>query len=230
MDRFEFNRQLAAAARAMANQKSTHGTVERAVQMATDMIASCDAAGISIVTLDAIETVAATTEELRKIDQLQFDLGQGPCRAALRQEEIVTTADLATDERWPTWGARVAADLNFHSTLSFRLFTDGDTLGALNLYSHTLDAFTHDDVLDGLALAAHAAVALVAAEREDQLSQALASRTVIGQATGVLMERFGLDPDTAFGVLARVSQQNNVKVRDLARNLVQTGRIEPGSD
>lgn len=226
MDRSEFNRQLADAAREMSSESTTQGTLERAVRMATEMVARCDAAGISLVHGETIETPVATSEDLRKVDELQYRIKEGPCFDALRDTETVTSADLASDPRWPEWGARIAGELGFRSTLSFCLFTGGGSLGALSLYSRQPNGFTDDDVVDGHALAAHVAVAFAAAEHADQLTTGLASRALIGQATGILMERFSLDAHTAFGVLVRVSQRTNVRVRHLATHLVETGRIE----
>ena len=108
------------------------------------------------------------------------------------------------------------------SIVSFRLFTTEDTLGALNLYSRTRDAFDEDDVYDGYALAAHVAVALAAAENVEHLETAIVNRTVIGRAEGILMERFDLTPAQAFAVLRRVSQRRNVRLYRVASELVRT--------
>jgi transcriptional regulator with GAF, ATPase, and Fis domain len=210
----------------MSAESSTQGTLERAVLMATAMVPGCDAAGISILHRDSIDTPVASSEALRKVDELQHQIKQGPCFDALRDTETVTSVDLDTDRRWPEWGPRVTSELGFHSTLSFMLFTDGESRGALTLYSREVNGFTHDDIEDGLALAAHIAVAFTAADHADQLLAGLASRTVIGQATGILMERFGLDPAAAFAVLVRISQHSNTKIIDLATELVRTGRME----
>jgi GAF domain-containing protein len=225
VDRFEFDRQLGEAVREMSAEPTTQGTLERAVLMATDMMANCDAAGLSIIHPDRIDTPAASSEDLRKLDEWQYEIKQGPCFDALSGSETVTSLDLSGDRRWPDWGPRVADELGFHSILSFSLFTAGKSQGALNLYSRDTAAFTHEDVDNGLALAAHIAVAFVATRSVDQISSALASRTIIGQATGMLMERFGIDSSTAFGVLVRVSQRSNTKIIDLATELVRTGTM-----
>lgn len=114
------------------------------------------------------------------------------------------------------------------SALCFQLFTDQDNLGALNLYSTDLDGFGDDDYENGLALAAHVAVALAAAQEVESLNSAVASRTVIGQAEGILMERYDLQAEEAFAVLRRVSQDSNVKVAEIASDLVRT-RQTPGT-
>ncbi len=113
------------------------------------------------------------------------------------------------------------------SSVSYRLYSNDKDLGALNLYGTDASAFTDEDIQDGLALAAHVGVALAAAQEVEQLEKALSGRTVIGQATGILMERFDLAPDRAFSVLSRMSQQKNVKLRVLAEQIVTTRTSSP---
>lgn len=110
--------------------------------------------------------------------------------------------------------------------LSFQLFTSADTLGALNLYSRRPEAFDEEDLSAGLMLAAHAAVALAESQHAEQLRTAALNRTIIGQAQGILMERFSLTGDRAFTVLRRVSQDRNVKLHEVANQLVAT-RVLP---
>lgn len=124
------------------------------------------------------------------------------------------------DARWRSWGPRVADEAGAESVLSFQLFTHGDTMGALSLYSARRGAFDEAAQEEGLAIAAHVAIAIASAQKIHQLSTGLDTRTVIGQATGVLMERFDLDAARAFGVLGRLSSQHNVKLRDVAAEVV----------
>ena len=225
MDRFEFDRRLASAARALAEEPSTLSTLERAVQVATELIAGCDVAGISVVRDGQIDTPAASHESLRRMDDLQFEIEEGPCRDALKEHEVVMVSDLATDQRWPRWAPRMVEEVGVRSSLSLRLFLEGDDLGALNLYGYEPDAFDQEDLLDGLVLAAHAAVALANTLEQDQLKRALDTRRVIGEATGMLRERFDLSTDQAFSVLKRVSSELNIKLFRVARYLVETGEL-----
>ena len=174
---------------------------------------------------DRIDTHATSNNSLREIDTLQHELDEGPCLDALRENHTVRSDDLSTDDRWPSWGPQVVERLGLLSSVSYRLYTKDKELGALNLYGKGASAFTDDDIHDGLALAAHVGVALAAAQKVEQLETALGGRTVIAQATGILMERFDLDPDRAFSVLSRMSQQNNVKLRVLAQQIVATRTI-----
>ena len=229
MEKRQLNAELAAAARAMADQRGTSDTLGRALRAATDIIGGCELAGVSVVTRTGIETIAGTSDALRKIDQLQHDLEEGPCRDALRQLEVVTSGDLAHDERWPLWGARIADELGILSCAGFRLFTTGRSIGAMTLYSTRAGAFDDGAVADGQLLAAHVAVAYAASRREDQLTEAVSSRTTIGTALGVLMERYSLDSDRAFEVLCRTASETKSKLYVVAKHLVETGEL-PGVD
>lgn len=217
-----FAQQLAEAARSMQGWTSTQQTLDKVVLVATEIIRGCDLVGISVVHPDGIDTPAGSDEALNRIDELQFQMKEGPCFDALRTHETVRSRDLATDARWPTWGPRVARETGVVSVVSYRLFTTEDTLGALNLYSRKHDAFDTDDIYNGQALAAHVAVALAASQNAENLELAISSRTVIGQAEGILMERFGITPEQAFAVLRRVSQRRNVKLNRVADELVRT--------
>jgi GAF domain-containing protein len=223
--RDEFNRQLAEAAREMAEEEGTQQTLDRAVQMATDLIGPCDLAGVSLVRPGGIETPAASHEALRRLDELQYELEEGPCRDALRQTDVVAVSDLAHDERWPHWGPHISREVGVRSSMSFRLFTTGDDMGVLNLYATRVDAFNHDDLLDGLILAAHAAAALASTLQEEHLYRALETRRTIGEAIGMVRERFGLTGEQAFAVLRRMSSHHNIKLHQVAEQLVETGRL-----
>jgi GAF domain-containing protein len=217
--------ELAAAAREMQDD-SPQEAMQRAVMLATQIIPGCDAAGVCVVYRgDRIDTHATSNDALREIDALQHDLDEGPCLDALREDHTVRSDDLSKDDRWPSWGPRVVERLGLLSSVSYRLYLTDQDLGALNLYGKDASAFTEEDVHDGLALAAHVSVALAAAQKVQQLETALGGRTVIAQATGIVMERFDLDPDRAFSVLSRMSQQSNVKIRELARQIVSTRKI-----
>jgi GAF domain-containing protein len=221
----EFSRQLASAVRAMHEGSDTQSTLERAVVTATQIIDGCDLAGVSLVQAQGIHTAAGSDDSLKRIDELQYTLGQGPCLDALQDHETVYSPDLPNDERWPQWGPLVAQEVGAESNVSYRLFTSKGSLGALNLYSRKPHAFSTDDIYSGLALAAHVAVALAAAQKEQHLTQAISNRTVIGQAEGILMERFGIDAEQAFNVLRRLSQHSNRKLHQVAEELTATRQM-----
>jgi GAF domain-containing protein len=225
----DLTEQLATAARDLSAEDVTD-TLDKAVGLAVDLIDGCDAAGVSLVHRGkSIDTPAYTTDKALRGDQLQYELHEGPCMDAVWEHEIVLSRDLARDERWPTWGPRVVEELGVRSMLCVQLFTDEMTLGALNMYSWHSDAFTIEgDRSEGLALGAHVAVALAAAQQIEGLKTAIGSRTIIGQAEGILMERFAINGDRAFEVLRRVSSHTNVKLHAVAAELVETRQI-PGT-
>lgn len=221
-----FERRLADAVRELDAQPDTPHTLECLVAIAPEFLTACDDVGVSLVERDKIRTPAASSERLRELDEAQYELGQGPCRAAILEHETVVVDDLATDPRWPTWGRAMVEELGIRSSLSFRLFTRGDrTWGALNVYSRTPGAFSDDEVEHGRTIAAMAAVALARSINDEQLAGAIETRTVIGQAIGMIMERYDLDGDRAFEVLRRISSQTNTKLRDVAGQLVTTREL-----
>jgi GAF domain-containing protein len=209
-----------------------HGDVEATLQaIATSAVAvvpDAEDCGITyVIGRNKVQSRASTSQLPRDVDALQERLGQGPCLDAAWHEEVVRVDDVAVDERWPTF-ARAAADLGVGSMLCFQLFVKGDQLGALNVYSSTRDSFGDEAQHFGHMLASHAAVALAGAEHEASLRRGLDNRDVIGQAKGILMERHKLTVDQAFGVLARASQELNMKLVDIAQELTSTGAVPSG--
>jgi GAF domain-containing protein len=211
-------------ARDMSDSRSLQDTLQTAVEGAVVLVEHADSACISMAHRDKrIETPAATDHMCRRGDELQYELDEGPCLQSIRQQETVLSHDLTTEDRWPRWSRRVNEEFGVHSMLCVQLFVTHDTLGALNLYSRQRHAFDDSDQAVALALAAHVAVALMAAKEFETLESAIASRTVIGQAEGMLMHRYALSPHEAFAVLARESQASHRKLRDIAADIVSNG-------
>jgi GAF domain-containing protein len=217
---------LGELARALDTEPDTQATLDAIVAAALDTIPGADDAAITTVTGRRTVTTVATTGDLPlKIDREQYDTGQGPCLDSLYHDHVVRSPDLSAETRWPDFTPR-AIGLGVASMLSFQLYVHDDTLGALNLYAHEPQAFTDDSEHIGALFATHAAVALAAAERHDQLQQAVSSRDLIGQAKGILMERYQITADQAFALLIRVSQSTNRKIRDVAEELARTKRLD----
>jgi GAF domain-containing protein len=188
-----------------------------------------DEAGVTLIRPGhRLESMGSTSPEVRQADDFQHELGQGPCVDAATEGRQLVAEDLACDPRWPVWAPK-AAGMGLRSILSASLRTAADRrLGALNLYGYQPRTFTDQDQETARLFAAHATAALWAAVREQNLQAALESRTVIGQAEGILMVRYGLDEEQAISVLRRYSQQANTKLRDLARDVV-THKDLPGA-
>ncbi len=181
-------------------------------------------AGVHVVRGRHIETAAATDPMIEKADQLQSDLGEGPCLSAVWDQDIFVVHDTATDDRWPRF-APMAAELGLHSILSVHLTAGDRSLGALNMYAPDIREFSRDDIALATIFGQHASVALASATREESLLAAIDARHLIGQAQGILMERFGLRADQAFAVLRRFSQDHNIKLRRVAEEIVETRQL-----
>jgi serine phosphatase RsbU (regulator of sigma subunit)/putative methionine-R-sulfoxide reductase with GAF domain len=159
---------IADIARLMQSEGTAQRTLQKMVELAPAMVDGCDHAGVSVVSGDHFMTPAASDEVPETVDRIQYETGQGPCLDAIREHEVFRTGDLRTEERWPAFSARAAAETGVLSMLSFRLFLDSQTLGSLNLYSRRPNAFTGDSQSVGAVFAAHAAVAFAAATEHDR--------------------------------------------------------------
>ncbi|MFL6157957.1 MAG: GAF and ANTAR domain-containing protein [Marmoricola sp.] len=196
-------------------------TVELVLEYALKAV-GCDYAGVIFVHGGTrVETIAATDPLIVKLDALQMEHREGPDLEALDDRLSVMVDDTRTEARWPRWAEKVASE-GIRSMLCMRLYTTESIIGTLNLYSREPRQFDLDDQAVAHILARHAAVAIGAARKEENLWQAVDARKRIGQAQGILMERFDLTPDQAFAVLLRYSQDNNVKLRTVADKLVDT--------
>ena len=215
--------------RAARQLQEEHGDVEGTLQMITmlslEVVPQVEGCSISyVIGRRTVEPRAYTSELPMQADLLQQEVGQGPCLDAVWEQEVVRVDDVAADERWPKFGVR-AAELGVASMICLQLFVAGDHLGAMNLYSRVPRAFDDEATAVAQMLAAHGAVALAGAQQETNLRRGLDNRDVIGQAKGILMERFKLTADQAFLVLARVSQERNRTLADIARELSETGAV-----
>lgn len=181
-------------------------------------------AGITQVIGKEFVTTAASHELIGQLDRLQYQSGDGPCLDTARQHKTVRCDDLRTDSRWPRF-ARQAADLGILSVLSFQLFAGDDSFGALNLYAAEANAFGQDSESTGILFTSHAALAMASIRARTGLLTALDSRERIGEAKGILMERYKITNFEAFGLLVASSQAVNLKLRDVAEHLVATGEL-----
>jgi GAF domain-containing protein len=205
-----------------------HDTLEQVVTVAVHTIEGCDFAGLFLLEGGVVVTPVHTDQVVEEIDTMQRDSGQGPCLDAIAQRIMVYGDDLQGDDRWPSFGP-AAAGRGIRSALALPLTAHG-TIGAINLYAHYPAAFGVVDRAKGVILASLASVALNTAHsfedeerRIENLHSALSSREVIGQAQGILMERERIAADQAFDVLRRASQYLNIKLREVAQTLVDTG-------
>ena len=214
-----FAAEIAEMALALHDEPTLEQTVDRVLEFAVKAL-DCSYAGVIFVhKRTRVETFAATDPLVAELDKIQFEVGQGPDLEIIEDHRGVLVHDTTTDERWPEW-ARTVAATGVRSMIGTRLHTSETTIGSLNLYDVNERHFTHEDRAVAEIFARHAAVAMSSSREEANLWRAIDARQTIGQAQGILMERFGIDADQAFAVLRRYSQDRNVKLGEVAARLI----------
>lgn len=185
--------------------------------------AACDA-GLILLVRGKLIPQATTGRGPQLLDTKQQETGEGPCIEAARQQTVIGISDTRDDMRWPDFSA-AARTCEVRSMLCVPLWIDERCVGTLTLYSPRPAAFSRQDIRLIELFAALAALALAETQRAEQLREAIASRDVIGQAKGILMERYKIGEEAAFSTLARASQALNVKLIAVARHLARTGEL-----
>ena len=170
-----------------------------------------------------IQTLAPTHRYAVQLDDLQRRNREGPCLTSGLEHHIILIDDLALDQRWPRYRDDALASTPIRSILSLELFIGASGAGALNFYAEPTHVFGDESVELGLIFATHTALVLTIVRRTEEFRRALASRDIIGQAKGMLMERFNIDATHAWELIKRLSQNSNVPVADIARQLVEAG-------
>jgi GAF domain-containing protein len=213
---------MAEMARALATPRSAEDIFFEVTTAAVELIDGVDTAGILLIKPGGkFESHAGTSDLPHELDELQRTLQEGPCIDAAVDDLVVRTDDFRVETRWPAYSAAVQK-LGVLSGLSFRLYTHNRTAGALNLFGFEPTVWDTDKQTIGTILAAHAAAAIMANRETEQLNSALASRDRIGQAKGIIMERFGVDDVGAFNLLRRLSQESNIRLTDIAQRVIDT--------
>ena len=223
---YETALELAQLAGLVLSEPDVDAALTRVTRVAVTVVDACDGASLTMRRAGVPDAPAADGEWARSLDELQFEEQEGPCLNCLREGSVMRVRDLGADERFPSYGPR-AVERGARSALSLPLAADGRTVGALNLYSRTTDAFDRDALAVGELLAAHAALAVQAAmafyssrDLAEQMRSAMASRSLIEQAKGVLVAQERIEPDAAFEELVQRSQHANRKLRDIAADVV----------
>ena len=217
---------LSDVAQSLQQEPDVQATLQGIVDAAQDAVPGAEHVSLSsIVRRREVKTRAATDELPLKVDRAQMETGQGPCLDTLYEQRTARIPEMAVEERWPDFVAR-ATDCGVSSMLSLQLFVRGDDLGVLNLFSSRPNAFGEESEHVGLLFASHAAIAMSEAQEKEQLRSAIEFRDLIGQAKGILMERYKIDSDRAFQVLTRASQTRNRKLREIAAELVTRGTLD----
>jgi GAF domain-containing protein len=183
-------------------------------------------AGITVADRDGtVDSATSTGRYPALLDKIQQVHREGPCLSAAWEQHVIRVDDLTRDERWPAYSREAVEQTPIRSIVSYQLFKEHQTMGALNLYAEQPDVFDDEAVELGLIFATHTALAWKLVRREEQFRSALGSRDIIGQAKGMLMERFKIDAVQAFALLKRLSQNSNTPVAAVARRLIESEQL-----
>jgi hypothetical protein len=191
------------------------------IEGATESVPGAQYAGITVTQRRRrSQTAAATHRYPVMLDEIQSRYQQGPCLTAAAQHDSVRIDDLDADDRWPLYREEALKQTPIRSILSFGMLQDGGTNASLNFYAEPVHAFTDGSVNLGLIFATHTALVWNMMRRDQQFRSALVSRDIIGQAKGMLMERFGIDAAGAFELLKRVSQESNTPLAQIGQRVI----------
>lgn len=211
----------------LVSEETVQSTLDLISKLAHATLPKTSGAGVTLIEEGKKRTAAYSDEIVKRADALQYDLGEGPCLSAWDDKRPYRIDHMAVEERWPKW-CPAAAAMGMQSALSVPLLVRGDARGALKVYSDRPHNYGERDIEIVSMFAEQAASVLAnvqayseAQQLGEQLKEALKNRDIIGEAKGILMERQGIDEERAFVALRRISQQHNVKVRDVARRIVE---------
>lgn len=213
---------MAELARTVAAPRTLDEILSGVTATAKELIPGVDAAGILLIGKGGtFESLAQITELPHQLDELQMQFDEGPCVQAALDETIVRTDDFRDESRWPKYSP-ACVEIGVLSGLSFKLYTAERTAGALNLFGFTPNPWNAESETIGTVLAAHAAAAILANRQGHQLESALSTRDKIGQAKGIIMERYKVDDVQAFEMMRRLSQDSNTRLVDIAQQVIDT--------
>lgn len=203
------------------NFEETYTAICRA---APTLISGCDHASLMLAGSGRrYQTVAASDDIAAHVDELERELGDGPCVDAIEDEAAALEPSLLTPSRWPRLAARVIEDTPVRAMAGFRLLVDDHKVGALNLFSDKPGGFTEASVNEGAVVTSFMSVALLAAHKKQaaaSLREGLESNREIGKAVGLMMAFHKVDDQAAFDMLRKASQDMNIKLAEVARQFV----------
>lgn len=187
------------------------------------------AAGLTLVRgTQRPRTLAATDPLVEQVDAIQYDMSEGPCLEAIEDDDIIRADELPTDPRWPKFGSRVVTETPVRSMFAVRMFLGDGDQGALNFYAKSVRCFTELDLGIGAVFSCLAGLALRTAieqQRSINLEAALDSSRQIGMAMGIVMSSKLVTAERAFDLLRDASQRQQRKLRDVAAQVVESGRL-----
>lgn len=222
----DLRQSLDALAQLSTGQIKLTEALSSVAQLAVQAVPGAEGAGLTLLESDRVDTKVSTADFVTAVDDIQYSLGQGPCLSAAAEGVTVQSPALGADSRWPDFGVRAAA-LGVHSALSIPLTTSTGVVGALNIYAHPTHAFSEQSAEMGHLFAVPAAIAVQnahvlaqAVRLAEQLQHALAGRSIIDQAIGILMSRSGYTAEQALNQLRTLSITHHHKLHHVAERLV----------
>ena len=216
----DYAQSIAEAARTLYKPRSLDLTLQTIVEVARNSVPGFDQVSIATVKRHGdIKTRAFIGDLVLALDETQYTLREGPCSSVLQGSEIVSVSSLEHELRWPHYVPQ-AREAGVRSQLAVRLYVDEGAMGGINFYSTVSDEVSQDAQMIARLFATHAAIALGHAQERETLTVGLQSRTAIGAAMGLLMERYVMSEDRAFAFLVRASSHRNLKLRAVAQELV----------
>ena len=221
----EYRRLIRDAMSELTDQAATGtdfaGLVKMVTAAAVALIRGAECADVMLIDGRDFESRAPTAPYTTELGAIQIELGQGPCLEAAVDDGVIRCPDLATETRWPEF-TRAALAVGVRSVLTFHLHAPGHDAGALNIYGSAAGAFNAEDEAIGATLAIHTSAMLFNEAMTGRYEAMLDDCEVIGQATGVLMERMHVDASRAFKVLTERSRSGGTPIRSVADDLVRT--------
>lgn len=216
------------AIRDVRTDQGLEATIDDIVQRTLEVLPGCDAVSLAVVAnhTRTIDAYTASDPALEQLDRLQYEVGEGPAIDAMAQMRPVESADLARESRWGRWRPAAMADAGVQAVRVLPIHVAGRPYGALHSYGVAHPLPEGDQIVTHL-WAAHVASAVSGAHARAGLEVAVASRTTIGVAIGMLMVQYGIDRDRAFEVLKRTSQSANRKLTAVVESYIETRRL-PG--
>jgi putative methionine-R-sulfoxide reductase with GAF domain len=217
---------LEAISRFCIEDATPAATLHRVAELGLDAVPSADIAGITMLLEGRPRTAAFTDQAAPQMDSAQYETGIGPCLDAVRHKQVYRIDDVNEDHQWPAF-SEAAARHGMRSVMSIPLVARHEGVGALNLYSRAVAAFSDDDVRAGIAFATQAAILLAnsqahwdAEQLDSDMATTMDSSAIIEEAKGILMGSHPCSEDEALNILMRAAQRQNRKLPQVAEELV----------
>lgn len=210
---------------AIVYEQADFDEVYRAIcHSAPQLVDGCDHASLMVHQNDRFVTAAVSDDVARRVDDLERASGEGPCVDAIVDEALQLEPELTGAGQWPQLARHVLRDTPVRGVAGFRIIIEHKKVGALNLFSDRSRALTMTSANQGIILASFASVALAAVgrqEKADTLAGGLKSNREIGKAIGLMMAFHKVSDAAAFEILRQTSQDMNLKISDIARQVVE---------